>query len=223
MYWYLIFVIPPMILSLWASINVKTTFNKYNKVKNRYGMTGYDSARRILDANGLQNVRIERVKGELTDHYDPRDNVIRLSESVYGNDSVAAVGVAAHEAGHAVQHATEYKPIKVRSSLVPVANFGSSAGMIIAILGVFLGIGPLAYAGVGLFMAVVLFQLVTLPVEFNASNRALKALQGGYLSEDELKSTKKVLGAAALTYLAALLVSVGNLLRLIMMVRGNRR
>lgn len=221
-FWYIIFVIPPMILSIWASFNVKSTFNKYSKKKNRYGMTGYDSARKILDSNGLYNVKIERISGELTDHYDPRTNVIRLSDNVYGSDSVAAVGVAAHEAGHAVQHATEYKPIKIRSTLVPVANFGSSAGMLIAILGIALGFGPLAYVGVGLFMAVVLFQLVTLPVEFDASHRALKALEGGYLSEDELKSTKKVLSAAALTYLAALLVSVGQLLRLVMLLNRGR-
>ncbi|MBE6573565.1 MAG: zinc metallopeptidase [Ruminococcaceae bacterium] len=222
-YWYIIFVIPPMLLSIWASFNVKNTFNKYKKVRNRYGLTGEESARKILDANGLYNVRIERISGDLTDHYDPRTNVIRLSDSVYGSDSVAAVGVAAHEAGHAVQHATEYTPIKIRSSLVPVANFGSSAGVLLAVIGIFLANEMLSYIGIALFMAVVLFQLVTLPVEFDASNRAIKALERGYLSDDELKATKKVLGAAALTYLAALLVSIGQLLRLIMLVnRGNR-
>lgn len=222
-YWYFIFVIPPMLLAIWASFNVKSTYSKYSKITNRYGLTGADAARRILDNNGLSNVRVERVAGELTDHYDPKANVIRLSDSVYSSSSVAAVGVAAHEAGHAVQHAEKYGPIQLRTSLVPIANIGSSAGIYLAIIGIIAAMPLLSYIGIGLFMAVVLFQLVTLPVEFNASHRAIVALEGSYLSEDELKGTKKVLRAAALTYVAALLAALGNLLRLIMLVNGRRR
>ena len=222
-YWYLIFVVPPMLLALWASFNVKSTFNKYSKVTNRYGLTGAEAARKILDKNGLYNVRIELVGGNLSDHFDPKKNVIRLSESVHDSTSVAAVGVAAHEAGHAVQYAEDYTPMKIRGSLVGPANFGSSAGLILAILGIALSFTMLAYIGIGLFCAVVAFQLVTLPVEFNASRRAVAALEQGYLSDEELRGTKKVLRAAALTYVAALLSAIGNLLRLIMLVNGRRR
>ncbi|MBR5515646.1 MAG: zinc metallopeptidase [Clostridia bacterium] len=221
-YWYIIFVIPPMLLAAWASMNVNTTYKKYSKVTNRYGMTGFDAARRILDKNGLYNVRIERVSGNLTDHFDPKTNVVRLSDGVYNSTSVAAVGVAAHEAGHAAQYAQNYAPMEIRGAILPVANIGSTAGIWLAILGIFLSMEFLSYIGIALFCAVVLFQLVTLPVEFNASRRALKALEGAYLSDEELKGAKKVLSAAALTYIAALLVALGNLLRLISLVNRRR-
>lgn len=221
-YWYLIFVVPPMLLAAWASMNVNTTFNKYSKVTNRYGLTGCDAARKILDKNGLYNVRIEMVKGDLTDHFDPRDNVIRLSGKVYSGTSVASVGVAAHEAGHAVQYAEKYMPMELRGSILPVANIGSTAGIFLAILGIVASMEMLSYIGIGLFCAVVAFQLITLPVEFNASRRAIKALEGYYLTDDELKGTKKVLSAAALTYIAALLMAIGNLLRLVMLVNRRR-
>ena len=221
-YWYFIFVIPPMLLAIWASINVKTTYNKYSKINNRYGLTGAEAARKILDNNGLGHVRIERVAGNLTDHFDPKTNIVRLSQSVHDSTSVAAVGVAAHEAGHAVQYAQGYAPMKLRGSLVPVANIGSYAGIYLAIIGIIVSLPLLSYIGIGLFGAVVAFQLVTLPVEFNASSRAVAALESGYLSEDEMKGTKKVLRAAALTYVAALLSAIGNLLRLIMLVSGRR-
>ena len=222
-YWYLIFVLPPMLLAAWASYNVNSTFKKYSKVTNRYGLTGAEAARKILDKNGLYNVRIERVAGNLTDHFDPKTNVVRLSQSVYDSTSVAAVGVAAHEAGHAVQYAEEYTPMKIRGSLVGVANIGSTAGIYLAILGIIFSFTMLSYIGIGLFCAVVAFQLVTLPVEFNASRRAVVALEQGYLSGEELNGTKKVLRAAALTYVAGLLAAIGNLLRLIMLVNGRRR
>ncbi len=221
-YWYLILVLPAMLLSLWASYRVNSTFKKFSSVSSRMGLTGHDSARRILDQNGLWNVKIERVSGNLTDHFDPKANVIRLSDSVYSSNSVAAIGVAAHEAGHAVQYAESYMPMKVRGKLVPVANIGSQAGLWLAILGIALSFPYLAYFGIALFLFVVLFQLVTLPVEFNASARALSSL-GGYLPDDENKKVKKVLSAAALTYVAALLVSVANLLRLLLLAGGRRR
>lgn len=222
-YWYIVFVIPPTLLALWASYNVKSTFKKYQRVMNRYGMSGSEAARRILDANGLGHVRIERVSGNLTDHYDPRTNVIRLSDSVYDSHSVAAVGVAAHEAGHAVQYAKNYSPIKVRASILPIANIGSSLGFILAFVGIVMSYPPVSYIGIALFSCVVLFQLITLPVEFNASHRAVEILSNGYFSEDELDGTKKVLRAAALTYVASLLVAIGNLLRLIMIVNSRSR
>lgn len=221
-YWYLIFVIPPMLLAIWASYNVNSTYKKYSKVINRYGLTGAEAARKILDKNGLYNVRVEHIAGNLTDHFDPKTNVVRLSDTVYGSNSVAAVGVAAHEAGHAVQYAQNYTPMKIRGSLVPVANIGSYAGVYLAILGVVFALDMLAYIGIALFGAVVAFQLVTLPVEFNASHRAVAALEQGYLSPEEMDGTKKVLRAAALTYVAALLSAIGNLLRLIMLVNGRR-
>ena len=222
-YWYFIFVIPPMLLAVWASYNVKFTYQKYSKVINRYGLTGAEAARKILDKNGLYNVRIERVAGDLTDHFDPKTNVVRLSSSVHDSTSVAAVGVAAHESGHAVQYAEGYTPMKIRGSLVGVANIGSSVGIYLAVIGIIASLPLLSYIGIGLFTAVVAFQLVTLPVEFNASRRAVTALEQGYLSDEELTGTKKVLRAAALTYVAALLSALGNLLRLIMLVNNGRR
>ena len=222
-FWYLIFCIPPLLLGLWASANVRSTFKKYSKVQNASGLTGAEAARRILAQNGISDVRIEMIAGDLTDHFDPKTNVIRLSESVYKSATPAAVGVAAHETGHALQYAENYAPMKIRGALIPVANFGSQAGSWIVVLGIILGLRPLAMFGVIAFSALVLFQLVTLPVEFNASNRAIKALrEDGWMSETEIDQSSKVLRAAALTYVAALAASVGNLLRLLMMVSGGR-
>ncbi len=220
-YTYLIFCLPPLLLAMWAQAKVKSTFAQYSKVASDRGMTGRDAARLILDANGLYHVPVTQMAGELTDHFDPKDNVIRLSDPVCNVRSVAAVGVAAHEAGHAVQHAVGYAPMKWRSALVPVANFGSNLAMPLVLLGIVLSFETLAYVGVILFSASALFQLVTLPVELDASRRALAALEGSGMSAEGLNGAKKVLTAAALTYVAALLTAVGNLLRLLTLVRRN--
>ncbi|MBQ4606421.1 MAG: zinc metallopeptidase [Clostridia bacterium] len=220
-YTYLIFCLPPLLLAMWAQHKVKSTFAQYSKVASDRGMTGRDAARLILDANGLYHVPVTQMAGELTDHFDPKDNVIRLSDPVCNVRSVAAVGVAAHEAGHAVQHAVGYAPMKWRSALVPMANFGSNLAMPLVLLGIVLSFETLAYVGVILFSATALFQLVTLPVELDASRRALAALEGSGMSAEGLNGAKKVLTAAALTYVAALLTAVGNLLRLLTLVRRN--
>ena len=220
-YTYLIFCLPPLLLAMWAQHKVKSTFAQYSKVASDRGMTGRDAARLILDANGLYNVPVSQINGELTDHFDPKDNVIRLSDPVCNVRSVAAVGVAAHEAGHAVQYAVGYAPMRWRSALVPVANFGSNLAMPLVLLGIVLSFETLAYVGVILFSATALFQLVTLPVELDASRRALAALEGSGMSAEGLNGAKKVLTAAALTYVAALLTAVGNLLRLLTLVRRN--
>lgn len=223
-YWYYILVVPALILSLLASANVKSTFAKYSATPSAGGMTGADSARRILDENGLYDVRIEPVSGELTDHYDPRSNTIRLSESVYGAQTAAAVGVAAHEAGHAVQYATGYFPIKLRAAMIPVTQIGSNLAMPLVLLGLLLGFEQLAMAGVIAFSLATLFQLVTLPVEFNASARAVRSLEGsGRMDEAQMRGTRRVLTAAALTYVAALALSLANLLRLFLLVGGRDR
>ena len=215
------------ILSLVASARVSSTYKKYSQQRTAKGITAEQAARKILDENGLYDVKIESVSGNLTDHYDPRSNVIRLSDTVRNSTSVAAVGVAAHEAGHAVQHATGYVPIKVRNAIVPVANIGSIAGPYLIIIGLLLSgamSNLLLNLGVWFFAAAVLFQLVTLPVEFNASRRAVATLQNGmYLYEEEVPAVKKVLGAAAMTYVAAAAVSIANLLRFVMLVGGRRR
>lgn len=222
-------VILAALLSIIAQAKVNSTFKKYSSKLTGRNLTAEQAARSILDANGLTNVRIESVSGRLTDHYDPRANVIRLSDSVRTSTSVAAVGVAAHEAGHAVQHAVGYVPIKVRNAIVPVANIGSVAGPYLIMIGLLLsGMGIVSdvfvNAGIWFFSAAVLFQIVTLPVEFNASNRAIKILsEGMYLESDEVPAVKKVLGAAAMTYVAAAAVSVANLLRFIMIAGGRRR
>lgn len=222
-YSYIVFVLPALIFALWAQFNVKTTFAKYSRVSSDKGMTGYDAARLILDRNGLGYVRIEQVAGDLTDHYDPKANVIRLSQSVYGAQTAAAVGVAAHEAGHAVQYAQNYTPIKVRSAIIPVTNLASTAAFPIFLLGIVFSFSTLAYIGVILFGASVVFQLVTLPVEFNASSRAVKALADSGMSEDGVKAARKVLTAAALTYVAALASAIGNFLRLLSIAKRNDR
>ena len=209
-----------LILPIIAQINVTSTFNKYSKVRSSRGLTADQVARQILDSNGLYNVRIERVSGKLSDHYDPRDNVVRLSDSTYGNSSVAAIGVAAHECGHVCQHAENYGPIVLRSKLVPITNFCSRFWYFTFILGLVfseLSIGtPLVYASIIMFAAVIVFQLVTLPTEFDASSRALATLENNNLLEaSEVPQAKKVLTAAALTYVAGLVVSLLQLLRLL--------
>ena len=219
---YLVLVLPAVLFALWAQFNVNSTFGKYNNVPS--GMTGYESAKAILDANGLTNVRIERVSGKLTDHFDPRSNVIRLSESVFSSTSAAAVGVAAHEAGHAVQYAEDYAPMKLRSAIIPITNFGSNLAMPLILLGILLSFPPLAYIGVAAFGLSTLFQLITLPVEFNASNRAMEALRSNSrLTDEQTRAAAKVLRAAALTYVAALAVSLANLLRLLSIVNSSDR
>ncbi|MCD7890517.1 MAG: zinc metallopeptidase [Ruminococcus sp.] len=216
LYWLLILIIP-----IAASANVKMTYSKYEKISNRRGYTADEVARKILDSNGLYSIRIEHIKGNLTDHFDPQAGVIRLSDSVYGKTSVAAIGVAAHECGHAVQHAESYGPIVLRNKLVPITNFCSSASYILILVGILLSFNELLInIGIILFLAVVAFQLVTLPVEFNASSRALQTLEGdAILDEDEVGKSKKVLRAAALTYVASLLTTIIQLLRLIAMSR----
>lgn len=221
-------VIPAIIFALIAQIKVKTTFNRYSSEHNQHGYTAKEVARKILDDNGLQNISIEYISGELTDHYDPSANVIRLSESVYSSTSVAAIGVAAHEVGHAIQHAKGYAPIKVRQAIIPITRIGSSLAVPLVLVGMlFAALDWLIPVGIFLYTGVVFFQAVTLPVEFNASNRALKTLDENLiLYKDEVKMAKKVLSAAAMTYVAAMFSSLMSLLRLIVIVnnsRGRRR
>ena len=222
--WTYILVLIGAILCVAASAKVNSTYNKYSKVRSMTGMTGAQVAQKILQYNGIYDVQIEHVRGNLTDHYDPSKKVLRLSDSVYGSTSVAAIGVAAHECGHAVQHQVGYVPIKIRSVLVPAANIGSKLGLPLILLGViFGGAGStLAQIGIWVFALAVLFQIVTLPVEFNASSRALQILEGnGMLASGEMKGAKRVLRAAAMTYVAALATAIANLLRILAM-RGNR-
>lgn len=222
--YYLILIIPALLLSIWAQARVKGSFAKFSKVRTARGATGEQAARAILDGNGLQNVRIEHIAGELTDHFDPRSNVVRLSDSVYATPSVAAVGVAAHECGHAVQYAKGYAPMKLRAAIIPVTNIGSKLSTPLILLGIVLSIGPLVNLGLLLFATMTLFQLVTLPVEFNASRRALATLEGAnMLEDDELSGAKKVLSAAALTYVAALVMAAVQLLRMVLLAGRRRR
>ncbi len=221
---YLLFMVPGLILSIWASAKVKSTFGKYNKVPTLSGLTGAEAARRILDGNGLQAVAIERVDGNLSDHYDPSANVVRLSSSTYGSASVGAVGVAAHECGHAVQHAVGYGPAKLRSAIVPICNIGSRVSIPLIIAGMWLNMLELSYVGIALFVLAVIFQLVTLPVEFNASRRAIETLDStGMVTPEENNGVRKVLTAAALTYVAALLTSLLQLTYFISRVGGRRQ
>lgn len=226
---YIILVLPAVLLSVWASMKVNSTFKRYSTVRPMGGMTGAEAARRVLDANGLYNVRIEHIRGNMTDHFDPRTNVIRLSDSVYGVSSISAIGVASHEAGHAVQYAKGYAPLKLRNAIIPITNIGSRLAMPLIILGIlFAGLGEqfiyVAYVGIACFALSTLFQLLTLPTEFDASRRALMSMESyGLLYGDELDGAKKVLSAAAMTYIAALTVSVMQLLRLIIIVGGNDR
>ncbi len=220
-YYYIYLILPAMLLALWAQYRVSSTFAKYSRVRTAGDMTGAQAARIILDRNGLSHVRIEHIAGKLSDHFDPRANVIRLSDAVHDAPTVAAVGVAAHEAGHAVQYARGYTPMKIRAAIIPLTNFGSSLAVPLILLGFVFSMDPLVTAGIVLFSTVALFQLITLPVEFNASNRAIAALQeGGRMSGQEVQGARKVLSAAALTYVAALIVSLAQLLRLVLLYGG---
>lgn len=222
-YTYLV-LIPALLFGLYAQIKVNSTFSKYSEVTNSRGWTAADVARKILDDNGLYNVSIAHISGKLTDNYNPKTNVVSLSDSVYSSTSVAAIGVAAHECGHAVQHAVGYNPIKIRSALVPVTNIGSSLGFIVIAVGLIFGMPQIAMLGILLYSLMAVFQAVTLPVEFNASNRALETLdRQNILEQDELKKAKKVLSAAAMTYVAALVSSLATILRLYLIVSGNSR
>ena len=217
-----ILVLIGVIISLWASAKVKTTYAKYSRVRSMSGMTGAQAAERILYSAGIYDVRIEHVRGDLTDHYDPRNRVLRLSDTVYGSTSVAAIGVAAHECGHAVQDQKDYAPLRIRNSLVPVANFGTLAAWPILIVGLIFGYNStLIHLGILLFSLGVLFQLVTLPVEFDASRRAIEMLGSqGILYGDEVRQTRKVLSAAAMTYVAAAAAAILSLLRLLILFGG---
>lgn len=225
---YLYIVLPCLLISLWASARVNSTFRKYSQQISRRNLTGAQAALRVLSSNGVTDVRIERVSGNLTDHYDPRTNVIRLSDSVYDSATTAAVGVACHEAGHAVQYAQGYFPIKIRSAIIPITNIGSKLAMPLILIGIlFTSFGSFSdtiiYAGIACFSLSLIFQLITLPVEFNASRRALNAIRDAdLLTEEELKGAKKTLSAAAMTYVAATAVAFAQLLRL-MLLFGRRR
>ena len=222
-YYYLVLVMPAMLFALWAQAQVSGTFAKFSKVRTMRGLTGAQAAEAVLRAGGVYDVRIERISGNLTDHFDPRAKVIRLSDSVYDSPSVAAVGVAAHEAGHAVQHAQDYFPIKVRSAIIPVTQIGSSLALPLIIIGLLLSSLNLVYLGIAFFGLSTVFQAVTLPVEFDASRRAIATLgEEGLLSPEELPGAKKTLRAAALTYVAALAVSLAQLLRLLLVFGGRR-
>ncbi len=226
---YIILVLPAVIFSLWASAKVNGTYRKYKNLGTSSGMTGAQAARLILDRNGLRNVRIMKIDGQLTDHYDPRNRTISLSQDIHDGSSAVAVGIAAHEVGHAIQHAESYTPLKIRNAIIPVTSIGSQLSIPLVLLGLFLSRVSqdfilLAYGGIALFGLVVVFQLLTLPTEFNASSRALAKIgEYGILREDETKPVKKVLSAAAITYVAALAVSLVQLLRLLLIVSGGRR
>ena len=226
---YIVLVLPAVILSLWASWNVKHTFKKYSKVLNSRSLTGADAARRVLDANGLRDIPVEHISGELSDHYDPEGRIVRLSDSVWGSTSVAAVGVACHEVGHAIQNEQDYLPIKIRQAIIPATALGEKLSVPLLILGLILSSYSrvfiyLAYAGVALYAICAVFQLVTLPTEFDASRRALASIQDmDLLNGEELKGAKKVLSAAALTYVAALATTLMQLLRFIILVNDRKR
>lgn len=225
-YWYIILVIPAMIISIWAQYKVKSTFNKFSKVRNVRNVTGAYAAQAVLSYYGISDVRIERVGGKLTDHYDPKTKVIRLSEGVYDSTSVAAIGVACHEAGHAAQHAEGYAPIRIRNSIIPVCNIGSKLGIPIALIGLFLAADPVIYIGLALYAGIFIFHLVTLPVEFNASRRAISVIDStDLLYDDEIGGAKKVLSAAAMTYVASMLVALASFLRIALRIlaMNNRR
>ena len=226
---YLVLVLPCVLLSLWASSSVNSTFKKYAKVISSRRITGAEAAQRVLRSNGVYGVRIERVSGNLTDHFDPKTNVIRLSDSVYDSPSVSAIGVACHEAGHAVQYAENYGPIKLRAAIIPVTNIGSKLAMPLILAGVLLSFlgnfsDTLVYAGIACFSLSLVFQLVTLPVEFNASRRAMRAIEeDNILTQDEQRGARRTLTAAAMTYVAATAVALAQLLRLIVLFGGRRR
>lgn len=223
-YWYLVLVVPTLILGMVAQYKVSSTFKKYSRVTSSRGYTASEVAKMILERNGLYDVRVAKIVGNLTDNFNPQTKTVSLSDSVYDSHSVAAIGVAAHEVGHAIQHAKEYTPIKIRTAIIPITNFGSRLSPILILLGILLGMQSLAIWGVILFSTVAIFQLVTLPVEFNASRRALLTLgNDNILNQQELSGARKVLTAAAMTYVAALITTLANLLRLILIVSGGRR
>lgn len=222
--YYIVLVVPCIILAFWAQAQVKSTFSRYERVLTRRGLTGAMAAEAVLRQNGVTGVAVERVAGKLTDHYDPRTNTIRLSNAVYGSTSVASVGVAAHEAGHAVQHAVGYFPLRLRISIIPLTQLGAAASFPLILLGLVMNFGALISIGILAFALSTVFQLVTLPVEINASRRALAAIeQGGLLAPDEYPMAKKTLTAAAMTYVAALAVSLAQLLRLLLIFGGRNR
>ena len=226
---YFVLVLPCILLSLWASSNVNSTFRKYANQHSSRRLTGAEAAQRVLAANGVRGVRIDRVSGNLTDHFDPKTNVIRLSDSVYGSTSTAAIGVACHEAGHAVHYAQNYGPIKLRAAIIPITNFGSKIAMPLILVGILLSaMGEISYTfiylGIAAFSLSLVFQLVTLPVEFNASRRAMQAIESAnILTEEEQRGARKTLTAAAMTYVAATAVSLAQLLRLILLYGRRRR
>ncbi len=222
---FFLFLIPPILLMLFAQWRVKNTFGKFSQVLNQRGLSGAEAARKILDENGLYDVPVEQVDGELTDHYDPRARALRLSNPVYGGRSVAALGIAAHEAGHALQHSEGYAPLQIRSLLVPAATFGSNLGWIMILAGVFIQFTALAWLGVLFFAAGTLFALVTLPVEFNASSRAMAMLttNGMVVTQEEQSQNQQVLNAAALTYIAGFLAALMQLIYWILLVAGVSR
>ena len=226
---YVVLVLPCVLLSLWASSSVNSTFQKYSQQHSRRGITGAQAAERVLRGNGVNGVRIERVSGNLTDHYDPKANVIRLSDSVYASTSTAAIGVACHEAGHAVQYAQSYGPIKLRAAIIPITNIGSKLAMPLILIGLLLAAFEnlsfgFVYLGIACFGLSLVFQLITLPVEFNASRRALAAIESSeLLTEEEQRGARKTLTAAAMTYVAATAVSLAQLLRLVLIFGGRRR
>ncbi len=221
--YYLLLVVPTLILSIYAQFKVKSTFARFAKEQSKRRISGAETAKLLMRTNGITDVSVEAVPGSLTDHYDPAAKKLRLSQSVYAETSIAAIGVAAHETGHAIQHATGYGPLALRSYLVPVANIGSAVGPYIAIAGLFFGLPFLLDLGIVLFAGAVLFYLLTLPVEFNASSRAIAILRSNaVLSDDELSGVKKVLSAAAMTYVASALTAVANLLRLVLLARDRR-
>ena len=226
---YIYIVLPCLLLSLLTSSSVNSTFKRYSKQLSSRGITGRDAAIRVLESHGITNVRVERIAGNLTDHFDPKTKVIRLSDSVYDSTSTAAIGVACHEAGHAVQYAKQYFPMKVRAAIIPATNIGSRLAMPLILLGILFGVGgsysyTLVYAGIACFSLSLVFQLVTLPVEFNASRRAMQAIAGsGILTPQEQKGARKTLTAAAMTYVAAVAVAAAQLLRLVLLFGGRRK
>ena len=226
---YLVIVLPCILLSMWASSSVNSTFKKYSNVLSSRHLTGAEAAQRVLSINGVTGVRIEQVSGNLTDHYDPKSNVIRLSSSVHSSTSVAAIGVACHEAGHAVQYAQSYAPIKLRAAIIPITNIGSKIAMPLILIGILLSfLGNFSYAivdfGIACFSLSLIFQLVTLPVEFNASRRAMQAIESAnILTQEEQRGAKKTLKAAAMTYVAATAVALAQVVRLLVLFGGRRR
>ncbi len=223
-YYYLILVVPALLLSLYAQVKVKSTFAKYSKINTQRGITGKEAAKLLMRTNGISDVGIQQVAGSLTDHYDPASKMLKLSEPVYDKTSISAVGVAAHETGHAIQDKERYAPLVLRSTLVPLANIGSSAGPYLAMAGIIFSMDILLTIGIILFSVAVLFYIVTLPVEIDASHRALKVLESNaVLSQEELRGARKVLTAAALTYIASALTAVASLLRLILIARNRRK